>query len=108
MASGRQRNPAGLMQARSSCSGFGRLHLVLTRACYPQYMCWTWNLGATSSLMLTVSRWAEGIPSELLARLSVDRGAELSLTPQYTQHTYPFSSSVDLPLLAFPCCLQVL
>lgn len=54
-ASGRQRNPDGPKQARPSCSGSRRLPLALTRPCYPWSTCWTWNLEATSSPMLTVS-----------------------------------------------------
>lgn len=67
-ASERQRSHAGQRQAGPSCSAYKRPPLAPARPCCPRCMCWTWNLGATSSHMWTASRWAAARALELPAR----------------------------------------
>lgn len=55
----RQKSHAGPRQAGPSYSACKQPPLALARPCCPQCMCWTWNLGATSSRTWTASRWAE-------------------------------------------------
>lgn len=63
----RQKSHAGQRQAGPSCSACKQPPLPLARPCCPRCMCWTWNLGATSSRTWTASRWAQARALELPA-----------------------------------------